>query len=157
MSYAARFAAQALVPGLILTGCSAPAPERPAPMHPPPRETPLADPDPSTQDPLAFLDALTRTRLNAAVITHPPVGWIRAEHVPALLERLESPRTASPVISNLSSASLPEGERSTEGREAAFLLEGFRAGHYPPRLMSVTFFEPESPEAYRSWWEAQPR
>jgi hypothetical protein len=118
---------------------------------------PTRTPDPSRQDPLAFLEALTRTDRPYAVAGVAPLkDWIRPEHLPVLLERLASKRPAAPVVSTISSVLPRPGERSSEGREAAYLIEGFRRGMYPPTLTSVSpYFDPESPEAYGAWWQGR--
>ena len=46
----------------------------------------------------------------------------------------------------------PSNETSTVGNEALFLIEGYRAGHYPPRLSSLYYFRPNRSEV-RAWWD----
>ena len=102
-------------------------------------------------DPLAFLHLLVEHPGETfSVSTPPPVGWITADHVEALMERIDSREPASVVVSSLSSF-VPLEPASTEGREALFLIEGLREGNYPPRLCSVHYFEPDL-EEYRVWW-----
>jgi hypothetical protein len=75
-------------------------------------------------------------------------GWIRAADIPELVSRLDSKVECAPVMSTLSShiPTVP----SSEGHEAAFLIEGFRKGRYPPDLASTHFSWCES--ELRNWY-----
>ena len=73
-------------------------------------------------------------------------SWIKREHLAPLADRLDSKELCVPVVSMLSSY-LPR-EPSTAGQEAAFLMEGFRKGKYPPALVS----ESVDIAAVKAWW-----
>lgn len=84
-------------------------------------------------------------------------GWIRQSDVPALIEQLDSTKPCAPVHKAISS--FLGTTLSTVGREAAFLLEGFRSeventGYrgYPPSLNSNRGFTPDR-EDLLDWWE----
>jgi hypothetical protein len=76
--------------------------------------------------------------------------WVEASDVDALVGRLDSKTPCAYVVSAASSK-LPHG-RSTVGREAAYLLEGYRLHYYPPQLSSADF-EPNR-EELRQWYRA---
>jgi hypothetical protein len=75
--------------------------------------------------------------------------WIRDSDIEPLINRLDSQVPCACVVSTACSKT-PSG-RSTEGREAAFLLEGYRRHRYPPDLSSVDYFEPDK-EELRRWF-----
>ncbi len=74
--------------------------------------------------------------------------WVRACDIGQLVGLLDSKTPCAYVVSAASSK-LPHG-RSTVGREAAYLLEGYRLHHYPPQLSSADF-EPNQ-EELRQWY-----
>jgi len=98
--------------------------------------------------------------LLSILVSHPATGYpvrrareefVRVEHLPGLVNLLDSPTPCAAVL-------LPEGGEfparySTVGNEAAFLIEGYRAGRYPPRPSSLSP-EPDR-EEIRAWWEAR--
>jgi len=96
---------------------------------------------------LEFLDFI---RLRGTVYTvvgkHP--NWIREDDLPALMELLDSTEPCSNVMSWESS--FLDLKPSTIGNEAAYLIEGFRSGAYPPGLNS-TRPRPDKDEI-RQWW-----
>ncbi len=63
--------------------------------------------------------------------------WIAPEELPILVRYLNSGELCASVMSSVSSY-LP-CQPSTVGREAAYLLEGFRVNRYPPKLNSSRF------------------
>ena len=100
---------------------------------------PCTDIDPLEAGPLALLDRLRdgATAANASAFglgVEPCAGFVRDEDLPGLLARLDSQRPALAVTSAKSSK-LSRG-LSTEGHEAAFLVESWRQGVYPPALDS---------------------
>ena len=102
-------------------------------------------------DPIAFLELLVEhPGTTYAVNTPPPADWISADDVEALMERIDSKEPAA-LVCSASGSYVPQGETSTEGREALFLIEGLREGSYPPRLCSVHYFYPDRDE-FRTWW-----
>lgn len=78
-----------------------------------------------------------------------PDGWITASHVEELWEFVECDDPAAHAKSYYSS-NIPKG-RSTIGREAIFMIEGFRVGVYPPQLHSA--WRPSDVEELRKWWK----
>lgn len=74
-------------------------------------------------------------------------GWVKEEHLPTLIELLDSPTECLPVVHEKSST-LPS--RSTIGQEAAFLVQGFRAGRYPPALFAEK--SGVTKQELRDWW-----
>ncbi|MEM7202069.1 MAG: hypothetical protein AAF628_17510 [Planctomycetota bacterium] len=82
----------------------------------------------------------------------PPEGWLAPRHVDALLAVAASTEPCAGTVSSLSSV-LPR-ESSSVGREALFLVEGYRRGRYPPALSSVDAIVPSLGET-RAWWRRQ--
>ncbi len=61
-------------------------------------------------------------------------NWVSAKDIPALIKLINSETPCSSVASVVSSYISPG--ISTVGHEAAFIIEGFRKGKYPPHLNS---------------------
>ena len=61
-------------------------------------------------------------------------GWILESDLPRIVDLLDSTEPCASVSMSISSLHLESG--STVGQEAAFLIEGFRTGYYPPDLNS---------------------
>lgn len=103
--------------------------------------------------PLAFLDFLRNESASSAFVTidSPKRNWIRREHLKELFGLLDSNDRCSAVIRRESSF-LPR--ESTIGMEAAFMIEGFRRGEYPPELHAGMLHEGIKNEL-REWWRAQ--
>ncbi|HRX33383.1 MAG TPA: hypothetical protein P5263_03900 [Methanoregulaceae archaeon] len=101
--------------------------------------------------PMEFLDDLhTHPGCQVPVIDVPD-HWITHDDVQLLMQLIDSPEPAAPVVSLLSSYR-PFNQTSTVGNEALFLIEGYRTGQYPPALCSLYYFHPNRTEV-RSWWE----
>jgi len=105
--------------------------------------------------PLEFLEYLKLGRQEAKgpftscmTVWSCPDSWIRREHLAPLADLLDSDEPCAAVVSAISST-LPWGG-STVGREAAFLMAGFRQGRYPPGLHSGTV----NIAAVKAWWQA---
>lgn len=100
---------------------------------------------------LELLKEPSQAGLPVFVISEPLEDWVREEHLPALMELLDSTEECRPVLLAPSSV-LPL--HSTVGQEAAFMVHGFRAGRYPPALYSG---HPSlaSKEELLSWWTAR--
>jgi hypothetical protein len=79
-----------------------------------------------------------------------PDGWITLHDAELLMQEIDSPEPAAPVVSPISSY-FPFNQSSTVGNEALFLLEGYRNGKYPPALCSLYYFKPNRSEV-RFWW-----
>jgi hypothetical protein len=75
-------------------------------------------------------------------------GWIRAQDIPDLIRLIDSQEPCGDVKMSISSHI--HWGHSTVGREAAFLIQGFRKGEYPPELNSIRF--DYSAEEIREWW-----
>ena len=98
--------------------------------------------------PVDFLERLKTTGMTYSVVgVHR--GWVRDSDVPILMQKLDSKMSCVHVVS-IKSSHLPTSS-STEGREAAFLLEGYRKGYYPPSLSSADFV-PDNNEI-RAWYQ----
>ena len=73
------------------------------------------------------------------------------------LELIESLGSSLPCagITTVWSSDYQEGP-STIGREAAFLLEGYRTGRYPPGVGSLQMqFDDAWKEDWHRWWQAE--
>ncbi len=101
--------------------------------------------------PVEFLESLKASvgRRIPVTIQEPIRRWISERDIPALIERLDSQAPCLAVVDARSSF-LPG--ISKEGDEAAFLIDGFRSGFYPPRLASRPYSRDEK-AAIRNWWK----
>lgn len=81
-------------------------------------------------------------------IDEPVTCWIRREDIPYLVGRLDSRTPSLSVALRISSRIRTD---STEGDEALFLIEGFRAGRYPPSIASEPTEQSQREEVKR-WW-----
>lgn len=113
--------------------------------------TVIKNPDWSKTVPLAFLDTLKKHPVSICEVVGAPEDWIKEEHIPQLMQLIDSREPAAPVFSAFSSF-IPE-EPSTVGNEAMFLVEGFRSGYYPTALSSLYYFN-GNPDEFRKWWSA---
>ena len=88
--------------------------------------------------PLQFLEWLCEPsadqQMRAVSFGAQHYGWIQADDIPALIELLPSLQPCRPVL--LTKSSYFPLATSTKGKEAAFMIEGFRQGHYPPDMSS---------------------
>ena len=131
--------------------------------------TPIAGTGPAQMDwsattPLEFLDLLASGKHSLFTIWNPPpADWYTEEQLQGLIERLPSTAPAASVVSANSSI-LPLGpvgpdgtgefKQSTEGWEAAYLINGFKNSRYPPTLGSLV--RPGlSPKEALAWWKAR--
>jgi len=88
-------------------------------------------------DPVAFLHFLHAKKNDPCptfAVAGVPETWLKKEHIPRLQALLDSQEPCANVHSIYSS--LRDCEPSTIGHEAAFLIEGFREGSYPPEMNS---------------------
>jgi len=84
------------------------------------------------------------------VINQPPdSNWIKPEHIPGLINLMDSKEPCRPVLS-IYSSTLPT-KLSTTGDEAIFLIQGFRKKRYPPEPNSRTYSPKERKEILQ-WW-----
>ncbi|MFA5348404.1 MAG: hypothetical protein WC294_09720 [Methanoregula sp.] len=104
-----------------------------------------------THSPMEYLNDLRMHPDRAVLVPGVPYGWITLHDAELLMQVIDSAEPAAPVISPLSSY-WPANQTSTVGNEALFLLEGYRAGRYPPGLCSLNYFRPERAEV-RTWWD----
>jgi hypothetical protein len=103
-----------------------------------------------THTPMDFLEDLRMHPYDPAMVLDVPDGWITLRDAELLMQEIDSDEPAAPVVSPISSY-WPFHQTSTVGNEALFLLEGYRAGTYPPVLCSLYYFTPNRTEV-RSWW-----
>lgn len=103
--------------------------------------------------PLDYLDILkemSNCDLPFVSIAHKaPLGWIKEVDVHILIELIDSKEPAAYTISALSSY-IPLGH-STVGKEAAFIIQGFISGEYPPTLGSSGANPSYVRQWYRQW------
>jgi len=104
-------------------------------------------------DPSKLLDMLVQGNFPGAVLTidDPVENWVQEKDLPKLMLLLDSPVPCSPVA--LSRSSFLPGVSSL-GDQAAFLIQGFRAGVYPPALHSAKL-EHGVKDDIRAWWLAR--
>ncbi len=125
-----------------------PVPQASSDVPPVPQLPP--DIDFARLDPPAYLKVLEEHAGILLTVGSAPKGWITEAHVEELLDRIDDDAPAAVTVAIVSSY-IPFGETSTVGREALFLIQGFREGFYPSAICSVGYFDPD-PEATRRWW-----
>jgi len=104
-------------------------------------------------NPSKLLDLLINGNFPGASLTisEPIPHWVQEKDLPKLILLLDSPVPCASVA--LSKSSFWPG-MSTVGEQAAFLIEGFRAGVYPPDLHSGRM-APGLKDEIRAWWTAR--
>jgi len=105
----------------------------------------------NSHTPMDFLDDLRMHPDTQVMVIDVPDNWITHADAELLMQEIDSPETAAPVVSPISSY-WPFNRTSTVGNEALFLLEGYRTGKYPPGLCSLSYFESNRTEV-RVWWD----
>jgi len=130
-----------LVVTLLLIACSTAAPREVA--------TTTA-PGTNGRSPVEFLDFLATMKRRPAVYTfnRREPCWVKRADMPDLLNRLNSIRPSLAV--RMSEMSFLRSD-STEGDEAAYMIEGFRKGSYPPSAGSSKTTKQER-DALEQWW-----
>ena len=103
-----------------------------------------------THTPVEFLNDLRMHPDEPVLVMDVPEGWITYEDAGQLMQKIDSGEPAAPVVSPVSSY-WPYNQTSTVGNEALFLLEGYRAGKYPPALCSLYYFKPNR-TGMELWW-----
>jgi hypothetical protein len=106
------------------------------------------------QDPVRFLEMLkvmnvSQSQCPTFTVMMPCSNWPRKEHIPALIELLDSNEPCANV--NAAISSIYDCKPSTIGKEAAYLIEGYREGRYPPGLNSGRANIDK--EELKHWWE----
>jgi hypothetical protein len=109
----------------------------------------------NSHTPMDFLDDLRMHPDTQVMVLDVPDNWITDADAELLMHEIDSPEPAAPVVSPISSY-WPFNQTSTVGNEALFLIEGYRAGKYPPGLCSLHYFKPNE-TGVRSWWETDGR
>jgi len=109
--------------------------------------------------PERFLEFLKKDAYGAVVVNSvvphyqitdpPPDDWIKPEHIPGLINLINSQEPCRPVTT-IQSSTIPT-KLSTIGDEAMFLIEGFREKRYPPWPNSQTYSSKER-KAMLQWW-----
>jgi hypothetical protein len=104
-------------------------------------------------DPSKLLDLLVKGNYPGAVLTVDDYveNWVQEKDLQKLILMLDSPVPCAPVVH--AKSSFWPGV-STIGDQAAFLIQGFRAGIYPPALHSDKM-EPGVKADIRAWWAAR--
>jgi hypothetical protein len=102
--------------------------------------------------PSQYLELLKKSTNSFVVVLDNRRDWIVDSDIKPLFDRLDS-RTRCAVVVSMASSSWPVGiAGSSEGHEAALLIEGFRRGYYPP-VLSSDLFQPDR-EDLRQWYKA---
>lgn len=81
----------------------------------------------------------------------PMNNWIRRDQLAELVALVESDEPCGTVVLSHSSTIVLD---STVGNEAAFLIDGFRRGRYPPELHSGAHREGRKADVL-AWWRAE--
>ena len=135
---------------VILAGCARNASVQSVHRHR--GDDPLGS-DGSPITPVQFLDLLKKTTNSFIIVLDNKRDWVLDSDVGPLLGRLDS-EARCPLVVSVASSYWPIGvDGSSEGHEAALLIEGFRQGYYPPALSS-DLFKPDKEELrrwYREW------
>lgn len=94
--------------------------------------------DYTKHDPIQVLDILAKSNLDFVSVTNAPENWIRREHIPELIKRIDSKQPCAGVHSSRDSMAIGIGGygpkkkgKSTIGHEAAFMIESYRHRLYP--------------------------
>lgn len=114
---------------------------------------PAAAFDLKDSDPSKLLDLLVNGNFPGAVLTidESVENWVQEKDLPKLMLLLDNPVPCASVAH--AKSSFWPGV-STIGDQAAFLIQGFRAGIYPPALHSAKM-EPGVKDDIRAWWAAR--
>ena len=103
----------------------------------------------NNSSPLDFIYFLRNYEKNSYIVIGVYKDWIKIKHIPQLIQLLNSEEECANVASAYSS--YMDTNKSTVGNEAAYLINAFRIGQYPPGLNS-TRPKPDKEEIL-SWWE----
>ena len=120
-------------------------------------ETQLGYFDCDAYSPLDFLQYLQLKQQElpdgaiGSVAIFPGPSWIKEEHLTSLADSLDS-RALCIHVASIAASTIPR-QPSTVGQEAAFLMEGFRQGKYPPALVSDSVDIAD----VRTWWNEYAR
>lgn len=120
--------------------------------------------NPAKADPFALLDIIAREDTTFGWIQFEqdsmPENWIRAEHIPMLIKKMDSEEIAFPVISSYIFDSYNPKGFSTIGNEAYYLILGFKNGSYSPNFKTennlksneIYRLTPARKKAMSDWW-----
>ncbi len=97
--------------------------------------------------PIKFITYLKTTNISDYLVYGTSSDWIKDKDIPELMKLIDSEEPCAGVQMVISSYL---AGRSTVGNEAAFLIEGFIKGSYPPALDS-TRWKPNR-DKIREWW-----
>lgn len=100
------------------------------------------------KDPIQLIEFLKNRNQGLFTVAAPVPRWVEQKHLPILVQMLDS---EEPCMAVALAASSTIRASSTVGDEAAFLIDGYRSGHYPPALSSVSLSREER-AAIRDWW-----
>jgi len=104
--------------------------------------------------PVEFLQSLKmeRSPTQEFVFREPIKNWITQKDLPGLLTLADSDEPCASVA--LSASSAYNGQGSTMGQEALFLIDGLRKSQYPPALNSGGYDEAQAKEL-KDWAREQ--
>jgi hypothetical protein len=89
--------------------------------------------------PVEFLNVLKKEPATEECLFRDPIkNWISKKDLPALLSLTDSDEPC-PSVALMRSSYYDTRNHSTVGQEAAFMLEGYRKGEYPPGPNSIVF------------------
>ena len=136
-----------------ITSVHAEAPRTRAPSHdcslPSPSKKDFRDSfDWNRCSPKDFLSFLQKYDENWYSVMGDHSGWVKEQDLPGLFALLDSTAPCANVSSGYSS--FIDWQKSTVGNEAAWLIQSFRVGKYPPALNS-TRPRPDK-DALKLWW-----
>jgi len=111
-------------------------------------DTPIGEFTYEQNSPLDLLEFLKKKKGKSVVLNIAPAGWIRSDDIPHLVALLDHDEPCAAVTSGRSS--LLTTHESTVGREARYLMLGFKTGRFPPSLGSWN--ENWNEDDARNWW-----
>lgn len=101
--------------------------------------------------PIDFLNDVCSRRSGLFLVKDSVRGWLQRSDVLVLIELVDSETHCRSVA--LAASSRFKWNGSTLGDEAAFLVEGYRQGVYPPGLTSEPLSDADRLEVMK-WWGA---
>lgn len=116
-------------------------------------------------DPMQVLEILEKATGDWVPVSDAPEGWLKAEHIPKLIEKLGSKTSCAGIHSGrdsrISTVDVKYGPkekgRSTVGREAAHMILSYRHGLFPKSpAFSIDWtsnWTDKDDDEIRDWWK----
>jgi hypothetical protein len=114
----------------------------------PPPSAKFGPDDWSTRTPLEHLNYLKAPSKYGYTVWGCKEGWVKESDIPALMKLLDSGEECS--FQTSAKSAVMHTRRSTVGNEAAWLIESFRVGMFPPNISSAV--GAPSVTELRKWW-----